>query len=140
MSSVYCSSALLLRLLSPVSLLLSLCWSPHIMLAMVLMLLMLLMPCSTAGAELTGSLVVWRLGGSGGLREEEEEVLESWPGSGDTSECRSEEIPEEVEPVELDLGTRGITRASNEGSRIFHNHNLVLSHLSHYWDTMLNKC
>ena len=129
MSSVYCSSALLLRLLSPVSLLLSLCWSPHIMLAM---LLMLLMPCSTAGAELTGSLVVWRLGGSGGLREEEEEVLESWPGSGDTSECRSEEIPEEVEPVELDLGTRGITRASNEGSRIFHNHNLVLSHLSHY--------
>ena len=137
MSSVYCSSALLLRLLSPVSLLLSLCWSPHIMLAM---LLMLLMPCSTAGAELTGSLVVWRLGGSGGLREEEEEVLESWPGSGDTSECRSEEIPEEVEPVELDLGTRGITKASNEGSRIFHNHNLVLSHLSHYWDTMLNKC
>ena len=137
MSSVYCSSALLLRLLSPVSLLLSLCWSPHIMLAM---LLMVLMPCSTAGAELTGSLVVWRLGGSGGLREEEEEVLESWPGSGDTSECRSEEIPEEVEPVELDLGTRGITRASNEGSRIFHNHNLVLSHLSHYWDTMLNKC
>ena len=134
---MYCSSALLLRLLSPVSLLLSLCWSPHIMLAM---LLMLLMPCSTAGAELTGSLVVWRLGGSGGLREEEEEVLESWPGSGDTSECRSEEIPEEVEPVELDLGTRGITRASNEGSRIFHNHNLVLSHLSHYWDTMLNKC
>ena len=129
MSSVYCSSALLLRLLSPVSLLLSLCWSPHIMLAM---LLMLLMPCSTPGAELTGSLVVWRLGGSGGLREEEEEVLESWPGSGDTSECRSEEIPEEVEPVELDLGTRGITRASNEGSRIFHNHNLVLSHLSHY--------
>ena len=129
MSSVYCSSALLLRLLSPVSLLLSLCWSPHIMLAM---LLMVLMPCSTAGAELTGSLVVWRLGGSGGLREEEEEVLESWPGSGDTSECRSEEIPEEVEPVELDLGTRGITRASNEGSRIFHNHNLVLSHLSHY--------
>ena len=127
MSSVYCSSALLLRLLSPVSLLLSLCWSPHIMLAM---LLMVLMPCSTAGAELTGSLVVWRLGGSGGLREEEEEVLESWPGSGDTSECRSEEIPEEVEPVELDLGTRGITRASNEGSRIFHNHNLVLSHLS----------
>ena len=102
MSSVYCSSALLLRLLSPVSLLLSLCWSPHIMLAM---LLMVLMPCSTAGAELTGSLVVWRLGGSGGLREEEEEVLESWPGSGDTSECRSEEIPEEVEPVELDLGT-----------------------------------
>ena len=134
---MYCSSALLLRLLSPVSLLLSLCWSPHIMLAM---LLMVLMPCSTAGAELTGSLVVWRLGGSGGLREEEEEVLESWPGSGDTSECRSEEIPEEVEPVELDLGTRGITRASNEGSRIFHNHNLVLSHLSHYWDTMLNKC
>ena len=119
MSSVYCSSALLLRLLSPVSLLLSLCWSPHIMLAM---LLMVLMPCSTAGAELTGSLVVWRLGGSGGLREEEEEVLESWPGSGDTSECRSEEIPEEVEPVELDLGTRGITRASNEGSQIFHNH------------------
>ena len=119
MSSVYCSSALLLRLLSPVSLLLSLCWSPHIMLAM---LLMLLMPCSTAGAELTGSLVVWRLGGSGGLREEEEEVLESWPGSGDTSECRSEEIPEEVEPVELDLGTRGITRASNQGSRRFHNH------------------
>ena len=118
MSSVYCSSALLLRLLSPVSLLLSLCWSPHIMLAM---LLMLLMPCSTAGAELTGSLVVWRLGGSGGLREEEEEVLESWPGSGDTSECRSEEIPEEVEPVELDLGTRGITRASNQGSRRFHN-------------------
>ena len=115
MSSVYCSSALLLRLLSPVSLLLSLCWSPHIMLAMVLM------PCSTAGAELTGSLVVWRLGGSGGLREEEEEVLESWPGSGDTSECRSEEIPEEVEPVELDLGTRGITRASNQGSRRFHN-------------------
>ena len=110
MSSVYCSSALLLRLLSPVSLLLSLCWSPHIMLAMVLML------CSTAGAELTGSLVVWRLGGSGGLREEEEEVLESWPGSGDTSECRSDEIPEEVEPVELDLGTRGITRASNQGS------------------------
>ena len=105
MSSVYCSSALLLRLLSPVSLLLSLCWSPHIMLAMLAMLLMLLMPCSTAGAELTGSLVVWRLGGSGGLREEEEEVLESWPGSGDTSECRSEEIPEEVEPVELDLGT-----------------------------------
>ena len=137
MSSVYCSSALLLRLLSPVSLLLSLCWSPHIMLAM---LLMVLMPCSTAGAELTGSLVVWRLGGSGGLREEEEEVLESWPGSGDTSECRSEEIPEEVEPVELDLGTRGITRASNEGSQIFHNHNLVLLHLSHYWDTMLNKC
>ena len=111
MSSVYCSSALLLRLLSPVSLLLSLCWSPHIMLAMllmalmVLMLLMLLMPCSTAGAELTGSLVVVRLGGSGGLREEEEEVLESWPGSGDTSECRSEEIPEEVDPVELDLET-----------------------------------
>ena len=129
MSSVYGSSALLLRLLSPVSLLLSLCWSPHIMLAM---LAMVLMPCSTAGAELTGSLVVWRLGGSGGLREEEEEVLESWPGSGDTSECRSEEIPEEVEPVELDLGTRGITRASNEGSQIFHNHNLVLSHLSHY--------
>ena len=119
MSSVYCSSALLLRLLSPVSLLLSLCWSPHIMLAM---LLMVLMPCSTAGAELTGSLVVWRLGGSGGLREEEEEVLESWPGSGDTSECRSDEIPEEVEPVELDLGTRGITRASNQGSRRFHNH------------------
>ena len=29
-------------------------------------------------------------------------------------------------------GDRGITRASNEGSRIFHNHNLVLSHLSHY--------
>ena len=112
MSSVYCSSALLLRLLSPVSLLLSLCWSPHIMLAMllmVLMLLMLLMPCSTAGAELAGSLVVVRLGGSGGLREEEEEVLESWPGSGDTSECRSEEIPEEVDPVELDLETLGIT-------------------------------
>ena len=119
MSSVYCSSALLLRLLSPVSLLLSLCWSPHIMLVMLLMLLMLLMvlmPCSTAGAELTGSLVVVRLGGSGGLREEEEEVLESWPGSGDTSECRSEEIPEEVDPVELDLETLGITRAWNEGS------------------------
>ena len=105
MSSVYCSSALLLRLLSPVSLLLSLCWSPHIMLAMLLMLLMVLMPGSTAGAELAGSLVVVRLGGSGGLREEEEEVLESWPGSGDTSECRSEEIPEEVDPVELDLET-----------------------------------
>ena len=108
MSSVYCSSALLLRLLSPVSLLLSLCWSPHIMLAMLLMLLMVLMvlmPGSTAGAE-AGSLVVVRLGGSGGLREEEEEVLESWPGSGDTSECRSEEIPEEVDPVELDLGTQ----------------------------------
>ena len=114
MSSVYCSSALLLRLLSPVSLLLSLCWSPHIMLAMLLMVLMVLMPCSTAGAE-AGSLVVVRLGGSGGLREEEEEVLESWPGSGDTSECRSEEIPEEVDPVELDLETLGITRASNEG-------------------------
>ena len=107
MSSVYCSSALLLRLLSPVSLLLSLCWSPHIMLAMLLMLLMVLMvlmPGSTAGAE-AGSLVVVRLGGSGGLREEEEEVLESWPGSGDTSECRSDEIPEEVDPVELDLET-----------------------------------
>ena len=121
MSSVYCSSALLLRLLSPVSLLLSLCWSPHIMLAMLLMLLMVLMPGSTAGAE-AGSLVVVRLGGSGGLREEEEEVLESWPGSGDTSECRSEEIPEEVDPVELDLETLGITRASNEGSRRFRNH------------------
>ena len=29
--------------------------------------------------------------------EEEEDLLS---GSGDTSECRSEEIPEEVEPVE----------------------------------------
>merc|ERR1719189_3166606 len=78
-----------------------------LMVLLVLMVLMVLMPGSTAGAELTGSLVVVRLGGSGGLREEEEEVLESWPGSGDTSECRSEEIPEEVDPVELDLAWSG---------------------------------
>ena len=40
-------------------------------------------------------------GGSCGLMEEEEEDLLS--GSGDTSDWRSEEMPEEVEPVELDL-------------------------------------
>merc|ERR1719266_551087 len=78
-----------------------------LMVLMLLMLLMVLLPCSTAGAELAGSMVVVRLGGSGGLREEEEEVLESWPGSGDTSECRSAEIPEEVDPEELYLAWSG---------------------------------
>ena len=40
------------------------------------------------------------------MEEEEEDLLS---GSGDTSECRSEEIPEEVEPVEpveLELKTK----------------------------------
>ena len=90
MSRVYCSSALLLRLLSPVSLLLS-SWSPA------------LRNFSPASGSLRpgARLEAWRLGGSGGLSEEEEELLES--GSGETRECRSLEIPEEVEPVELDL-------------------------------------
>ena len=43
------------------------------------------------------------LGGNGGLREEDEEDLESVSGSGDIKEWISDEIPDEVEPVELDL-------------------------------------
>ena len=89
-SRVYCSSALLLRLLSPVSLLLSSLspaprnFSPE-----------------SGSLRLGARLAARRLGGSGGLREEEEEDLES--GSGETRECRSDEMPEEVDPVELDL-------------------------------------
>ena len=86
MSSVYCSSALLLRLLRPVSLLLS-----------------SLSPAVRNFSPASGSLRpgARRLGGSGGLSEEEDEDLES--GSGETRECRSLEMPEEVDPVELDL-------------------------------------
>ena len=89
-SRVYCSSALLLRLLSPVSLLLS-----------------SLSPALRNFSPESGSLrpgarlAARRLGGSGGLRDEEDEDLES--GSGETRECRSDEMPEEVDPVELDL-------------------------------------
>ena len=78
MSSWYWSSAVLFRELRPVSLLLS------------------------SSLNFSSIFKFSRLlGGSRGLMEEEEEDLLS--GSGDTRECRSEEIPEEVEPVELDL-------------------------------------
>ena len=91
-SRVYCSSALLLRLLRPVSLLLS-SWSPGPR---------NFSPWSGNLRLGPGAMLeARRLGGSGGLRDEEEEHLES--GSGETRECRSEEIPEEVDPVELDL-------------------------------------
>ena len=83
---MYCSSALLLRELRPVSLLLS-------SFASYLSLL------SSRGNLRTVCL----LGGNGGLREEEEEDLESVSGSGDIKEWISDEIPDEVEPVELDL-------------------------------------
>ena len=78
MSSWYWSSAVLFRELSPVSLLLS------------------------SSGNFSSSFSVRRLfGGSCGLMEEEEEDLLS--GSGDTNDWRSEEMPEEVEPVELEL-------------------------------------
>ena len=87
---MYCSSALLLRLLRPVSLLLS-SLSPTVR------------NFSPASGSLRpgARLGARRLGGSGGLSEEEDEDLES--GSGETRECRSLEMPEEVDPVELDL-------------------------------------
>ena len=90
MSRVNCSSALLLRELRPVSLLLSSSGSNLSLFSGNLRLVDWLL-------EVTGCL----LGGKGGLREEDEEDFES--GSGETKEWRSEEIPEEVEPVELDL-------------------------------------